>query len=43
MFEHTPPAHDWRHVADLFIKLSTALGPCCGDNMGSTTGEGVEP
>lgn len=42
LFGHTPPAHDWRRMADLFIKLSTALGPCCGDNMGSTTEEGVE-
>lgn len=23
MFEQAPPAHDWRHLADLFITLST--------------------
>jgi hypothetical protein len=24
------------------MKLSTALAPCCGDNMSSTTREGVD-
>ena len=33
MFEQTPPAQYWRRLADLFNKLSTALGPLCGDNM----------
>jgi len=36
MFEHTPPAHDWRRTEGLFNTLSTGLNPNSGGNMSST-------